>query len=182
MLKKNPKSSGQEDMFRPRLEDFIDMRDSLVRLANAIDWEGLEEDLSQYYCADNGRPGGCIRLMVGLCILKDKEGLSNEDLCRVWRQNPYFQYFCGEEYFRHDGPVEPPSISIFRKRIGEAGHERILLETIRLGLASGAVSKCDLQKVTVDTTVQEKAVKLPTDTHLCHKAREELVTLAKEWR
>ncbi|MFP4098300.1 MAG: transposase [Alphaproteobacteria bacterium] len=97
-------------MFRPRLEDFVDMRDSLVRLANAIDWEGLEEDLSQYYCADNGRPGGCIWLMVGLCILKDKEGLSNEDLYRVWRQNPYFQYFCGEEYFRHDGPVEKDAL------------------------------------------------------------------------
>ena len=180
MLKENPKSDGQVDLFRPRLEDFIDMRDPLVKLASGVDWDGLEADLSQYYCADNGRPGGSIRLMAGLCMLKDMEGLSNEELCARWRRDPYFQYFCGEEYFRHDGPVEPPSMSIFRKRIGEAGYERILQETIRLGLACGAINKRDLQIVTVDTTVQEKAVKFPTNTQLCHKAREELVKLAKE--
>ena len=179
MLKKNPKSDGQRDIFRPRLEEFIDMNDPLVKLAHIIDWDALENDLSQYYCADNGRPGGSIRLMAGLCILKDKEGLSNEEVCYRWQRDPYFQYFCGEEYFQHEGPVKPPSISIFRGRIGEAGHECILAGTIKAGLASGAVDKRDLEKVTVDTTVQEKAVKFPTDTQLCHKAREELVKLAK---
>lgn len=180
MLQENPKPDGQKDMFRPHLEDFINMRDPWVRLSQIIDWDGLEQDLLQYYCPDNGRPGGSIRLMVGLCIIKDKTGLSNEALCEEWRRNPYYQYFCGEVHFQHDGPVKPPSISIFRGRIGEKGHERILAETIRAGLMSGAVNKRDLEKVTVDTTVQEKAVKFPTDTQLCHKAREELVKLAQK--
>jgi transposase, IS5 family len=180
MLKKNPKSEGQKDLFRPRLEDFIDLRDPWVKLAQIIDWDGLEQDLSQYYCEDNGRPGSSIRLMVGLCIIKDKTGLSNEALCAEWRSNPYYQYFCGEEHFQHREPVKPPSISIFRCRIGEAGHERVLAETVLAGLAAGAVHTRDLEKVTVDTTVQEKAVKFPTDTQLCHKAREELVKLARK--
>lgn len=181
MLKENPKSAGQRDMFRPRLEEFIDMADPLVKLAHIIDWDGLEQDLSQYYCADNGRPGGSVRLMVGLCLLKDKEGLSNEEVCYRWRRDPYFQYFCGEEYFQHKDPVKPPSISIFRGRIGEAGHERLLAETIKAGLASGTIDWRDLEKVTVDTTVQEKAVKFPTDVQLCHKAREWLVKLARQY-
>ncbi len=179
MLKKNPKSEGQTDLFRPRLEAFIDHNDPWVTLALIIDWDGLQADLSRYYCADNGRPGGSIRLMVGLCFIKDKTGLSNEELCREWRQNPYFQHFCGEGYFQHKQPVEPPSISIFRGRIGEIGQERILAETIRAGLVTGTINKRDLEKVTADTTVQEKAVKFPTDTQICHKAREELVKLAK---
>jgi len=98
----------------------------------------------------------------------------------VWRENPYFQYFCGEEFFQHRLPVEPPSLSIFRKRIGKAGLERLFQETIRLGLKAGAVEEKDFQRVNVDTTVQEKAVRFPTDARLCHKAREELVKLAQK--
>jgi hypothetical protein len=34
-------------------------------------WDTLAKDLAGFYCADNGRPGGSIRLMAGLCFLKD---------------------------------------------------------------------------------------------------------------
>ena len=117
-------------------------------------------------------------MMAGLLLLKDAKGLSDEEVCAVWRENPYFQYFCGEEFFQHRLPVEPPSLSIFRKRIGAAGAECLLQETIRVGLKSGVITRKDLQTVNVDTTVQEKAVRFPTDTQLCHKAREELVKTA----
>lgn len=179
MLQQNPNDDGQGDMFRSRLDQILDMKHELVRLAKVIDWGGLERDLSEYYCADIGRPGGSIRLMTGLIFLKDAKGLSDEEVCSVWRENPYFQYFCGEAFFQHDFPVEPPSLSIFRKRIGEAGLERLLQETIAMGLKAGAVAPRDLQHVNVDTTVQEKAIRFPTDVQLCHKAREELVKTAK---
>jgi IS5 family transposase len=178
MLKENPVKSGQNDMFRSRLDSIIDMRHELVRLSRGVDWPSLERDLSPYYCLDNGRPGYPVRLMAGLLLLKEAKGLSDEEVCAVWRENPYFQYFCGEEFFQHRLPVEPPSLSIFRHRIGEAGMERLLQETVRLGLKAGVITAKDLQCVTVDTTVQEKAVRFPTDTQLCHKAREELVELA----
>ena len=180
MLKENPKGSGQDDLFRARLESIIDMRHELVKLARIVDWSGLEEDFSAYYCEETGRPGGSIRLMAGLLFLKDAKGLSDEEVCAVWRENPYFQHFCGEEFFQHRLPLEPPSLSIFRKRIGEEGEERLLRETIRVGLKTGVVTIKDLQRVNVDTTVQEKAVRFPTDTQLCHKAREELVKKAEK--
>jgi IS5 family transposase len=180
MLRKNPEDSGQEELFRSRLESIIDPSHELVRLSRIIDWEGLEAAFSGYYCADSGRPGGSIRLMAGLIFLKESKGLSDEELCAVWRENPYFQYFCGETYFQHRFPVEPPSIGNFRRRIGEAGMERLLQETIRAGLRSGAVERGDLERVVVDTTVQEKAVRHPTDTQLCEKARGELVDLARK--
>ena len=175
MLKQNPKASGQEDLYRARLESIIDLQHELVKLMGLVSWDGLQKDLSGYYCANNGRPGESIRLMAGLQLLKDMKGLSDEEVCAAWRENPYFQYFCGEEYFQHRLPVEPPSLSIFRKRIGQKGMERLFQETIHVGLASGTVTTKDLTRVTVDTTVQEKAIRFPTDTQLCHKAREELV-------
>ena len=180
MLQENPKASDQGDLYRARLESIIDPRHELVKLAGKVGWSGLQEDLSVYYCPDNGRPGGSIRLMAGLQMLKDMKGLSDEEVCAVWQENPYFQHFCGEEFFQHRLPVEPPSLSIFRKRIGKSGMERLLQETIRIGLESGAIGAKDLKRVTVDTTVQEKAIRFPTDTQLCHKAREELVKTAEK--
>jgi transposase, IS5 family len=180
MLQENPKARDQGDLYRARLESIIDPRHELVKLAGKVDWSGLQEDLSVYYCPDNGRPGGSIRLMAGLQMLKDMKGLSDEEVCAVWRENPYMQHFCGEEFFQHRLPVEPPSLSIFRKRIGQAGMERLLQETIRIGLESATIQAKDLKRVTVDTTVQEKAIRFPTDTQLCHKAREELVKAAEK--
>lgn len=180
MLKRNPKGSGQDDFFKDRLENIINMSHRLVRLSKLIAWDGLETSLSKHYCMDNGRPGGSIRLMAGLMMLKDIEGQSDESVCERWVENPYWQYFCGEEFFQHKFPVTPESLSYFRKRIGEEGMEVLLAETIRLGLVTQVVTKQEIEQVTVDTTVQEKAVTFPTDSKLRHKAREALVSLAQE--
>jgi IS5 family transposase len=91
MLRENPKASGQADLYRARLESIIDPSHELVKLTGKVGWSGLQEDLSGYYCPDNGRPGGSIRLMAGLQMLKDMKGLSDEEVCAVWRENPYYR-------------------------------------------------------------------------------------------
>lgn len=40
------------------------------------------------------------------------------------------QYFCGETYFQHEPPIDPSSMTRWRKRIGEEGVERLLVGTI----------------------------------------------------
>ena len=180
MLKRNPVRTGQTDMFRERLESIINMSHKLVKLASIIKWDWLETSVLHHYCHDNGRPAGSARLMMGLLILKDIEGQSDESVCERWVENPYWQYFCGEEFFQHKFPVTPESLSIFRKRIGEAGMENILSETIRLGLVTGIVNKKDIEIVTVDTSVQEKAVCFPTDSKLRSCAHKALISLAKK--
>jgi IS5 family transposase len=96
-------------------------------------------------------------------------------------ENPYHQYFCGEEYFCHELPIDPSSLSRWRKRIGEQGSELILKLTVQAGLASGAVAPMSLARVIVDTTVQEKAIAFPTDSRLYNRSRERLVKLAAVW-
>ena len=39
--------------------------------------------------------------MAGLAILKHTYDLSDEVLCERWVENPYYQFFCGEEFFQH---------------------------------------------------------------------------------
>ncbi len=44
MIGKSPKKDGR-DLFRPMVEDFIDMNHELVLLANKIEWSYFEKEL-----------------------------------------------------------------------------------------------------------------------------------------
>jgi IS5 family transposase len=68
----------------------------------------------------------------------------------------------------------------WRKRIGEAGAEELLKETIKAGLKLKAVKAFQLKRVNIDTTVQEKEIRFPTDARLYDRARQRLVDFAKE--
>ena len=62
----------------------------------------------------------------------------------------------------------------------EAGAEQMLRETIAAGIRMGAIRSTDLKRVNVDTTVQTKAVRYPTDARLYHRCRERLVKAARQ--
>lgn len=172
------KTSSQDSLFRDRLENILNRRHELYRLAHQIDWKMFESEFGNLYAPDKGRPGIPIRLMVGLTYLQHAFDLSDEQVVSSWVENPYWQYFCGETYFQHELPIDPSSMTNWRKRIGEEGSELILKETIRIGVETETVKSWNLKRVTVDTTVQEKAVAFPTDSRLYNRARERLVKLA----
>jgi IS5 family transposase len=51
---------------------------------------------------------------------------------------------------------------------------------MELLLQAKAVKRSDLERVTEDTTVQEKAIGFPTDARLYNRTRERLVRLARQ--
>ncbi|WP_037471967.1 IS5/IS1182 family transposase, partial [Sinorhizobium fredii] len=120
------------------------------------------------------------RLMAGLAILKHTFDLSDEELCARWVENPYFQYLCGEEFFRHDLPFDRSSMTRWRGRMGEERLTALLQESLAIAIKTGAMHPSDTRRVIVDTTVQPKNVMFPTDAKLMHRARERLVKLAKK--
>jgi IS5 family transposase len=168
-----------EDLFRSRLKNIIDLRHELVRLGAAIDWRFFDDAFDAFYSED-GRPGIATRMMVGLHILKHMFDLSDEEVCERWVYDPYFQYFCGEAYFQHALPIDRSSMTRWRDRIGPEGLEKVFQESLGVAHRTGALRAKDLKRVTVDTTVQEKAVAFPTDAKLIHRARERLVRLSRE--
>ena len=117
--------------------------------------------------------------MAGLHILKHMKGLSDEAVCAAWVENPYFQAFCGETYFRHRLPIDRCSMTRWRQRIGAEDLEALLAETIAVAVKTEAVNERQLERITVDTTVQTKAIAHPTDSHLILRAVEWLNRLAK---
>ena len=179
MPPKPPPEKETMDMFRGRLDNMIDMRHELVRLAGLVDRELFEAEFGTHYCGERGSPAKPVRLMVGLQYLKHMHGLSDEAVVSGWVENPYRRHFCGEAYFRHVAPVDPSSTARFRRRIGEPGCELVPKATPGAGVASGTVRERDFERVTVDTTVQEKAVAFPTDSKLLNRSRERLVKLCR---
>jgi len=132
------------------------------------------------YADGSGRPPLPTRLMAGLAILKHTYNLSDEMVCEQWIENPYYQYFCGEEFFQHRLPLDRSSITNWRHRMGEERLQALLQESLAVATRTGAMKPGDLARVIVDTTVQPKNVTFPTDAKLLNRAREKLVKLAKK--
>ena len=167
------------DMFRFRLDQILNTHHPLFLLANQIDWSNLEKKFGSVYVEAVGRPGNPIRLMVGLHYLKHAFNESDDSVLARFLENPYWQYFCGFDYFRHELPIDSSSLTRFRKRIGESGIESLFQELLTTAKRSGHLTKRHLDKVNIDTTVQEKAIAFPTDARLYFKMRASLVRAAK---
>ena len=180
MRPKERRDSGQNDFFKARLDQIIDMDRALAKLGRAIDWRFLEERFGAVYSDKVGHPPLPTQLMAGLSILKHMHDLSDEDLCARWIENPYYRLFCGEEFFQHKLTFDRSSLTRWRQRMGEQRLAALIQESLSVATRTGAAKPADFSKVIVDTTVQPKAVAFPTDAKLMHRARERLVRLAKK--
>ena len=155
-----------EQLVNPLLVNIIDLNHPLVKLGDKIDWDRIEEIFSKCYHESKGRPGKSIRLMIGLHYLKYTYNLSDEEVLYRWLENPYWQYFTGEKVFQTELPINSSSMTKFRKRLREEELEELLTEVVKLGFKSGYLKREDISELAVDTTVQEKQIKYPTDIQL----------------
>ena len=179
MRPKSEPKHPQCELFQIDLEQLIDLAHPLAVLADKIDWKQFGLLLGNSYHPTHGAPGTPTRLMVALHFLKYQTDLSDEDAVAAWVENPYWQHFSGMRYFQHSMPIDPSSMTRWRKRLGEAGAEQMLRETIEAGMRMKAIRPTELQRLNVDTTVQTKAIRFPTDARLYHRMRERLVTVAR---
>ena len=84
---KERRGSGQNDLFKARLDQIVDLNHALVKLGRAIDWRFLEERFGAAYTDAPGHPPLPTRLMAGLAILKSMHALSDEGLCERWAEH-----------------------------------------------------------------------------------------------
>ena len=154
-------------------------------LAGRIDGSQFEDLVAECY-SEEGQPGCTTRLMIGLLYRKHAFNESDESVVERWVENPYWQFFCGFAEIQHDCPIDPSSLSRWRKRIGADRLEKMLEVTLQVAMKSGELKPSQLTCVNVDTTIQEKAIAFPTDARLYHKMRVALVRQAQRmgipWR
>ena len=193
------------DFFRARIDAMIKLNDSLAVLATRLPWNQIEASLAAKFerqeragqileghdmfgptlvfegagTSNAGRPKLPIRLMASLLYLKHSFNLSDEELVVRWSENVLWQFFSGMDYYEHRLPCDPTQIGRFRRDLGEDGMELLLKATIDTAVAIKAVKPKDLERVIVDTTVQEKAIAHPVDSRLLEIARHKVVSAAK---
>jgi len=164
----------QKNLFYGSLMDMLDTNDSLIQLANIIPWSKFDDEFKKYYTGE-GRPPKPIRLMVGILLLKQLKNLSDESIVENWKQNPYFQYFCGLNDYQASVPCHPTELVKFRNRIGKEGMAFIFKMSVELhGEAA------EEPQVIVDSTVQESNMTFPTDGKLAIKIIIHLIRIAKK--
>ena len=195
-----------DDFFRSRLDAMIDLNHPLAVLAARLPWQMMEQAIGPRFArsarplsqqeldedmfgpslavtggaiSNAGRPRLNLRLMMALTLLKNSFNLSDEDLVQRFAENVYYQHFAGYEYFDPRPPCDATQIGRFRARLGEAGLEELLSATIHTAVDMGAITKNELKRVIVDSTVQEKAIAHPVDSRLLDIARRKVVAAAK---
>ena len=137
------------------LSVLVDASHPLVKLGGRINWAVFEEQLAPTYHDKTGAPGDDTRLMVALHYLKCQRDLSDKAVVARWVENPYWQHFSGRQFFEHEFPIDPLSMTRWRKRLGEAGAEAMLKATID-AVAMKALRPSQVAHVNVDTTCRQK--------------------------
>ena len=125
-----PSQPQSGELFRPRLDEQLNMKHPLVRLAALIDWAEIERSFAVSLTSGRGRPALPPRLVAGLLYLQHTFDASDEAVVNTWVENPYWQLFCGETYLQTGLPIDPSSLTRWRKRIGEEGVETLLAASI----------------------------------------------------
>ena len=193
------------DFFRSRLDGMVDPRHPLVVLSKRLPWVSIEHALAPHFArkarpgqklptvdllgehevefgsgiSKAGRPRLAIRLMVSLQYLKNAFNLSDEELVQRWSENVVWQFFSGMDYYESRLPCDATQIGRFRSSVGEEGLEQLLKATIETAVEIKAMKPAELERVIVDTTVQEKAIAHPVDSRLLEIARHKVVSAAK---
>jgi IS5 family transposase len=164
----------QQNLFKTRLTDLINLSHPLVRLAEEVSWDKMELEFQNLY-SDQGRPSIPIRKIAGLLLLKEMFKESDESVVERWIENAYWQYFTGEEFFQTKQPFDPSEFVHFRKRLKEEGLEFLLSQSVALH------PKAKTEKeVQIDTTVQEKNITFPTDAKLAKKVIDNCTKIAEK--
>ena len=79
-----------------------------------------------------------------------------------------------------DPPIDPSSLTRWRQRVGEAGMEELLAQTIEAAKRASVIKPASIERVIADTTVMEKAIAPPTDPRLLERSRIHLVRAAQK--
>ena len=114
------KSSKQQTLegFSTPFDTQLDKNNRWVKLAAAIPWDELAAGYYKALSPKNGRKSIDARIIIGSVILKHKLKLSDEEVVEQIKENPYFQYFIGNEGYEYKIPFVPSLFVEIRKRMG----------------------------------------------------------------
>ncbi len=154
-----------------------DSTNELVILRQVIPWQAIINQLTQFYDDNSGRSGKSLRVMVALLILARLRSLGDRPVVAQVKENRYMQYFCNVPDAELANFVNPSTLPLFRKRLGEKGAAIIETEVFELLRQSGIVKGDTLM---MDSTALSSNIIHPNDVMLIHKAFGKMEIFARD--
>jgi len=176
----------------PEFEDFILPFGGKLRsdnrwvvLSKIIPWKYIEQEYTTNLTDTvMGAPAKSARVAFGSLIIKEKLGLTDEEVANQIQENPYLQYFIGYGSYRDELPFDPSMMVHFRKRFNLKSLSEIN-EMIIKGQKKPIKPKNKDKdnddddkdtpkkgKLIIDATCAPQDIRYPTDLSLLNEARE----------
>ncbi len=171
-------SSFEEAFSKEWVETQItDSTNELVILRQVIPWQAIISQLTQFYDDNSGRSGKSLRVMVALLILARLRSLGDRPVVAQVKENRYMQYFCNVPDAELANFVNPSTLPLFRKRLGEKGISIIETEVFELLRRTGIIKGDTLM---MDSTVLSSDIVHPNDVMLIHNAFGKMEIFARD--
>ena len=152
----------------------IDQNNRWIRLSELVPWEEMERIYRTHFDERKQAVVKRCRLVMGLMLGQMLISMSDRPILEYFHENPYFQYFCGQDSFvvkADQAIIHHSLLSKRRKRLGKAyvaQFEREVLEVLKKkGLVKG-------KKLILDATVFPANITYPNDVKLLNTVREYL--------
>ncbi len=124
------RTDASPDPFGVSLEKVINLNHPLLQVASDLDWEGIRREMEPFFCDTKGRPRANVRVVIGLLYLKSAFHLGDGELIDLWKENPYWQWFCGFETMQHKSPIDSTTLSSLCSRLGADQLEILFKKTV----------------------------------------------------
>ena len=181
MRPKERRETGQSDLFRARLDQIVDPSHPLVRLA-ACDRLALPRGALRGGLRRRSRPAALADPADGGAWPSSSTCTTSPTrcLCERWIENPYFQLFCGEEFFQHQLPFDRSSLTRWRQRMGEDKLVALFRRAFRSRPAPAPRSRPTSARSSSTPRCRRRPSPSRPTPSCMHRARERLVRLAKQ--
>ena len=147
----------------------------LVIIRGIIPWQKMITKLCKFYNTSQGAFGKSLRMMTAILICIKYYQLSDRQMVKHIKENHYIQYFCNITNEELQTCLDPSSICVFRKRIGEEGVEIIEKEVFEVLHKAGIIQG---DNAMIDSSVLKNNVIYPNDVHLIFKAFDKMKQFA----
>ena len=93
----------------------LDINNRWVKLSEQINWDYIEDGYASLF-GETGNPAKTCRVAFGSLLIQEKLHLTDKELVLQLTENPYLQYFIGNDEYSTKPPFTSPALVSFRKR------------------------------------------------------------------
>jgi len=160
----------------------LDCNNEWIRDANRLPWKVWESQYSALFSTTTGNVAKPGRMVIGSLIIQQRMGFPDRELVKQIQENPYYQYFIGNESFQHTPPFAATLLVEWRKRIDVTfvikANDALcdaMPKNQKLQRSFGASDRGTFVATQIcDATVAPQNIRFPQDTSLLNEARQKL--------